>query len=102
LSSRFSLICFRHIRTDYTSDELTKYALNDLKTPLIFWEPATVQAFSFKQVPGIMLELQGGMTFLLTNRFVDYRSFSFSAGIVADLGKILGSRPAAAKQELKQ
>jgi hypothetical protein len=44
--------------------------------------------FGFKELPGIQFEFQTGFAFLISHRFVDARTFNFSAGLLFDLPKI--------------
>jgi hypothetical protein len=89
LSSRHSFIFFKNIDTDYTTAELDNYKLDSLTIgPRIFWEPAVINNFGFKKLPGIQFEFQLGFAFLLSRRFVDARFFNFSAGISLDLPKL--------------
>lgn len=88
-SSRYSLIYFKNIKTDYTATELENYKLDSLSySPSLFWEPAMVFAFGHKKLPGINFEFQNGYSFLMSRRFVDYRSFNFSMGLLFDLPKL--------------
>lgn len=88
-SSRHSFIFFRNIQTDYTAAEQDNYKLDSLSySPRVFWEPAVVNAFGFKKLPGIQLEFQFGFAFLVSRRFVDARAFNFSAGLLFDLPKL--------------
>ena len=96
LSSRFSLVYFRDIKTDYTATERNNYKLDSLNyRPRLFWEPAIVNTFGFKKLPGLQLEFQAGLSLLQSRLFIDYRSFNFSAGVLFDVPKLLkgkGSR----------
>lgn len=88
-SSRVSFIFFKNIHTDYTAIELDNYKLDSLNYhPSVFWEPAITNTFGFKKLPGIALEFQLGFAFLVSHRFVDYRAFNFSAGLLFDLPKL--------------
>jgi hypothetical protein len=88
LSSRVGMIMFRNISSDYSAEELDKYQLNNLdKDTKIFWEPAFVNAFGLKKLPGLKLEIQLTMAFLMTQKFVDYRTYNLSAGLVLDIPK---------------
>lgn len=92
LSSRHSFIFFRNIKTDYTSTELDNYTLDSLNyRPRVFWEPALVNNFGFKKLPGVQLEFQLGFAFLMSGRFVDYRSSNISAGLLFDLPKLFSN-----------
>lgn len=89
LSSRNSIIFFKNVQTDYTASELDNYKLDSLSySPRLFWEPSVINAFGFKKLPGIQFELQMGVSFLMSRRFVDYRAFNFSAGLLFDLPKL--------------
>lgn len=96
VSSRFSLVDFRNIRTDYTLPELLNYELDSLgNSPVLFWEPSFINSFGFKKIPGLRLEYQLGMSLLMSRKFVDGRSFNFSAGLIVDIPKLIGhKRPA--------
>lgn len=99
LSSKVSVVYFHNVSTDYSAEELKNYQLTDLdKTPEIFWEPAFINAFGLRKLPGLKLELQLGMAFLMSQRFVDYRSFNFSAGLVLDLPKLLEKKKTKRKE----
>lgn len=98
-SSRNSLIFFKNIRTDYNTNELNNYKLDSLSiSPRLFWEPAVVNTFGFKQLPGVQFEFQLGFAFLVSSRFVDYRSFNFSTGILVDLPVLLRKKTHEAKK----
>lgn len=97
-SSRNSIIYFRNIKTDYTAVELDNYTLDSLEyRPKFFWEPALVNNFGFKKLPGIRLEFQIGLSFLMSRRFVDYRSSNVSAGLLFDLPKLLANNHRSSK-----
>jgi hypothetical protein len=88
-SSKNSLVFFSKINTNYSATELDNYKLDSLSySPRLFWEPALVNTFGFKKLPGIQFEFQIGMAFLMSRRFVDYRAFNFSAGLLFDLPKL--------------
>jgi len=70
ISSRLSVIHFSNIRTNYTDQELAKYSLADLNRSRLFWEPATVNTISFTKLPGLQLEFQAGMSFLLSGKIL--------------------------------
>lgn len=89
-SSRFSLIKFRNVQTDYSDIQLNNYKLDSIThRPVIFWEPAFVNSFEFKKLKGVKFEYQLGLSLLMTKSFVDARSFNFSAGVFADIPKML-------------
>jgi hypothetical protein len=88
-SSRWSVIYFSNIKTNYTATELDNYKLDSLNYgPRVFWEPSVVNTFGFKKLPGLQLEFQAGFAFLLSHLFVDARSFNFSGGLLFDLPKL--------------
>ncbi len=94
LATGFSVIYFSKAKTDYTNAELDNYQLNDLgKNPVIFWEPAMVNTFGLKKLPGLRLELQVNMAFLVSGRLVNYRTFNVSGGIVLDIPKLFSRQP---------
>lgn len=98
ISSRFSIINFHTIKTDYTTAELTNYQLNSLDySPVFFWEPSFINSFGFKKIPGLNLEYQFGMSLLMSRKFVDGRSFNFSAGIILDIPMLLKKKRVAPK-----
>lgn len=89
-SSRFSFLHFQSVRTNYTNNDLENYKLDGLSgRTVVFWEPAFVNSYGFRKIPGFLLEWQAGFSFLMSRRFVDARSINFSAGLVVDLGKML-------------
>lgn len=97
-SSRNSLVFFKNIQTDYNATELNNYKLDSLTiSPRLFWEPCVVNTFGFKKFPGLQFEFQLGFAFLVSRRFVDYRSFNFSTGILFDLPKLLKKKTSEAK-----
>ncbi|RYD72362.1 MAG: hypothetical protein EOP53_22060 [Sphingobacteriales bacterium] len=86
VSSRFSILNYTNIKTNYDSSQLALYELATLKNgPVVFWEPAFVYAQGLKKFPFIRLELQAGMSALLSRRFVDARTLNFSLGFQADM-----------------
>jgi hypothetical protein len=90
-SSRHSFICFKKIKTNYSTAELDNYKLDSLSySPRVFWEPAVINNFGIKELPGIKLELQIGFSFLVSRRFVDARSSNISLGLLFDLPKVFG------------
>ncbi|WP_462261405.1 hypothetical protein [Ferruginibacter sp.] len=89
LSLRSSIIFFKNIATDYNATELNNYKLDSLSySPRVFWEPAMVNTFGFKKLPGVQLEFQMGFAFLVSRRFVDARVFNISGGLLFDLPKV--------------
>ncbi len=96
LSSRFSVINFRNIETDYTTQEQANFELDRLSSsPVVFWEPAFVNTFGFKKLPGFFLEYQAGLSLLTSRRFVDARSFNFSVGFHSDLSQLFNKKSSA-------
>jgi len=90
ISSRVSLIYYRDIKTDYSATDLDNYKLDSLSfRPRLFWEPAIVNTFGFKKLPGLQLEFQVGLSLLQSRLFIDYRSFNFSGGVLFDVPKLL-------------
>lgn len=88
-SSRVSILYFSNVKYDYTTEESDRYQLKDIgKGAKIFWEPAFVNAFGLKKLPGLKLEIQLTMSFLMTQKFVDYRTYNLSAGMVLDISKL--------------
>lgn len=93
VSSRFSILHFSNIKTDYSQQQLTDYELYTLGgDPVLFWEPSFVHAIGFKKLPGFRLEYQFGFSALISRRFIDARSFNFSAGVQADVVKLFKKR----------
>jgi hypothetical protein len=93
LSSRFSVIYFYNIHTDYTAVDLDNYKLDSLQGhPRLFWEPAVINTFGFRKIPGLQVEVQAGLSLLESRLFIDYRSFNFSAGVLFDIPKLLRKR----------
>lgn len=89
LSSRHSFIYFKNINTNYSAAELDNYKLDSLSySPRVFWEPAMLYNFGFKKLKGVQFEFQTGFAFLISRKFVDARTFNFSAGLLFDLPKI--------------
>lgn len=99
LSSRFTLINFGNVETDYSPQEQSNYKLDDLLgKPVFFWEPAFINSFGFKKIPGFSLEYQFGLSLLLNRRFIDARAFNFSAGLLFDLPLMFKKKPIAKEQ----
>jgi len=88
-SSRHSIIYFKNISTNYTAAELDNYKLDSLSySPRVFWEPAVINTFGIKKLPGLRFEFQAGFAFLISRRFADARAFNFSGGLLFDLPKL--------------
>ncbi len=100
LSSRFSVINFSNIETDYTAQEQANFELDRISSsPVVFWEPAFINTFGFKKLPGFFLEYQAGLSLLMSRRFVDARSFNFSVGLYADLPQLLKKKVPASQNK---
>ena len=85
-SSRFSMVNYSAVQTDYSPSELHDYFLSDLSSsPVFFWEPAMDYSFGFKKIPHIKLEVQIGLAILMNSRFVDYRTVNLGLGITTSL-----------------
>jgi hypothetical protein len=90
IATRWSIVKFRNINTDYTFSEKLNYNLDSLdRYAVAFFEPSFVGSFGFPKLPGVRLELQTGLSVLLDNSFFDYRPFNFSVGLVLDIPKII-------------
>ncbi|RYY69491.1 MAG: hypothetical protein EOO13_09370 [Chitinophagaceae bacterium] len=99
MSSRFSMISYNNIKTDYSEDELLVYELSELgRGPIVFWEPAFVHTFGFSNFP-VRLEYQLGLSILMSHRFVDARSFNFSLGLQTDIARLLKKKRVAVKKD---
>jgi len=86
---RFSNINYSKIITNYSASQLSDYHLDDLGgRGKWFFEPATVNSFWFKNLPGLRFEVQGGLSFLMARNYVDYRKFNFSVGTWLDVGSL--------------
>ena len=91
IALRFSDIFYSNIKTSYTPTQLGDYHLDDLTSRgKVFFEPATVSSFGFKNVPGLRFEVQGGLSFLMSRNYLDYRVFNFSVGTWVDVGALFG------------
>lgn len=100
VSSRFSIIRYHSIKTDYTASQLDGYQLAGLgRSPVVFWEPSFIHALGFKKLPFFRLEYQLGFSILMNRRFVDARSFNFSAGLQADVRNLLKKKAAPSKKD---
>jgi hypothetical protein len=86
---RLSSINYSKIKTSYTPGQLADYNLDGLNSRAkIFFEPAYVGSFGFKNVPGLRFEFQGGLSFLMARNYIDYRKFNFSIGSWIDVGAL--------------
>lgn len=87
-ASRFIVLWFHSIKTNYNLGEQQVYLLHDLSaTPRTFWEPTIINSFSFNKFPSLKFELQFGFSALMSKQFVDYRSLNLSAGAMLDMSK---------------
>lgn len=92
-ASRFIVLWYHSIKTNYTSAEQDAYLLDGLAaSPRTFWEPAVVNNFSLKKLPAVQFELQLVFAALISRRFIDYRSVNISAGAVLDVSRIWRKR----------
>jgi hypothetical protein len=91
IALRFSNINYSRIKTSYSSNQLNTYHLDDLTNRgKVFFEPATVSSFGFKNLPGLRFDVQGGLSFLMSRNYIDYRIFNFSIGTWVDVGALFG------------
>lgn len=92
-ASRFIVLWYHSIKTDYTAAEQSSYLLDGLSaSPRTFWEPAVINNFSFKKLPSVQFELQFGFAALISQRFIDYRAVNLSAGAILDISKLKKAR----------
>lgn len=92
-ASRFAVLWYHSIKTNYTPAEQDNYLLDGLTASArTFWEPAVINNFGFKKIPALQLEMQIGFSALLSQRFIDYRSVNISAGAVLDISKWKNSK----------
>ena len=98
ISSRFSIISFSDIKTDYSDLELQSYLLHDLPHgSRTFWEPAFTNTIGFKNLPGLKLEYQVAFALQVDQRYIDYRNFNLALGIAFDIPKLFKPAPAVNK-----
>lgn len=94
VSSRLSIIQFNKVRTDYPDGELQYYHLESLAYgSRSFFEPAFINTFGLKKLPGVKFEYQFGTSFLVSRRTIDYHTFNFSLGLLLDIPKIVRPAP---------
>jgi hypothetical protein len=94
--NRFNFVFFSRINTDYTTREQESYLLENLEgRTSVFWEPSFINNFGFEDLPGLRFELQLGFASLVSRKFIDYRTFSFSIGAMADLRRVFAKKPPA-------
>lgn len=89
LSSRFTFLKLYNVKTNYTDAEKSTFLLEYVdKQPYMFWEPTLTVTTGVKAYPKIRLHGQMGYSFLISKRFIDYRSINLSIGAVAVLPKL--------------
>ena len=94
VSSRFSIVNYSNIQTDYDANELAIYELAEIDNgPVVFWEPGFTHAIGFGKLP-LRLEYQFGLSVLMSRRFIDSRSLNFSVGLQADVARLFKKKPA--------
>ncbi len=92
-ASRFIILWYHNIKTDYSVLEQQQYLLDGLtSSPRTFWEPAVINNFSFNKLPAVQFELQFGIAALISKRFIDYRSVNISVGAILDINKLKNNR----------
>jgi len=90
ISLRSSLLQFRNIKTSYSPNALDDYNLDSLNNRAKwFFEPAFTGSFGFKGLPGFRIEFQGGLSFLASRKYMDYRIINFSLGTWFDIGQMI-------------
>lgn len=90
---RLSGISYSKIKTSYSASQLKDYNLDNLSSRTKwFFEPATVSSFGFKNVPGLRIEVQAGLSLLMSGNNFDYRKFNFSIGSWVDVGKLFNKK----------
>ena len=90
ISLRSSILQFRNIKTSYSASQLADYNLDSLNNRAKwFFEPAFTGSFGFKGVPGFRIEFQGGLSFLASRKYMDYRIVNFSLGAWVDIGEMI-------------
>lgn len=90
LSTRFSIIKFRNIQTNYTQAEKETFDLDSIgRNAIVFFEPAFVNSFGFNKLPGLRIEYQIGLSLLMSKTVVDNRTFNFSVGLLFDIPKLI-------------
>ncbi len=90
LSTRFSVVKFRNVQTNYSQVEKQDYKLDSInRYASVFFEPAFVNSYGFNKLPGLRLEYQLGLSFLMSRQIMDYRTFNFSVGLLFDIPKLI-------------
>jgi hypothetical protein len=85
-ASRFIILWYHSVKTNYTAAEQDLYLLDGLTaSPRTFWEPAIINNFSFNKLPALQFELQFGFAALISQRFIDYRAVNISAGVTLNM-----------------
>ena len=89
VSMRASILNYSKIKTSYSANQLDDYNLDSLNNRgKIFFEPGFTGSFGFKNVPGLRLAFHGGLSFLLSHNFIDYRLINLSVGTWYDIGSL--------------
>lgn len=92
IAIRGSVIDFNSVKTNYSHGQLEDYNLDSLGSKALFFiEPGFVSSFGFKNVPGLRIEFQGGLSALLAKRDLDFRVSNFSIGTYLDFGSLMRS-----------
>lgn len=95
LSSKFSMVYFSDVNTNYTTNEQELFLLSNVKAkPYIFWEPSVNLSAGFKNFPAIRLNTQFGFSFLMNKRFIDSRNVNVSIGCIMVLPNLLKKKAA--------
>jgi hypothetical protein len=90
LSTRFSVINFKNVKTNYTFQEKKDFKLDSLnRFASVFFEPAFVNSYGFNKLPGLRIEYQVGLCLLMSRQIMDYRTFNFSVGLMFDIPKLI-------------
>lgn len=90
ISLRTSILQFRNISSNYSAGQLSDYNLDSLNNRAkLFFEPAFTGSFGFKNLPGFRIEFQGGVSFLASRKYFDYRMANFSIGTWIDIGAMV-------------
>ncbi|MEO6731886.1 MAG: hypothetical protein ABIN01_11775 [Ferruginibacter sp.] len=98
VSTRFSIIKFSNIQTDYTVLQLDDYRLRHLDYGShVFFEPAFTNTFGFNKLPGVKFQYQILAALRISEPFIDHRSFNFSVGMLLDVSKLF--KPAQAGEK---
>lgn len=90
IAIRGSIMSFNAIRTNYNSSQLEDFSLDSLGSGSRFFiEPGFVSSFGFKNVPGLRIEFQGGLSALIARRELDFRPVNLSIGTYIDFGSLM-------------